>query len=103
MHPAAPTAVFVWLAVVAPVLSGILAVPGIRLGMTLDAAWRRVYARQRIDILKLLDGFERSTGTRVHGLGERVANALKILGRSPTEPPPDRSSTRRTVQRGLTG
>ncbi len=100
-HPSPQTALFVWAAVVAPVVSAILAALGIRFALSSDAAWRRVYARQRLDILKLLDGFERSTRKRVPGLGDRVANALKILGRqSPTEPPPDRSATQRTAQRG---
>ena len=77
----AETAALVWVAIVAPVLSAILAAVGIRIGSSSDAAWRRVYARQRIDILKLLDGFERSTRKRVPGLGDRVARALRILGR----------------------
>lgn len=77
----AQTAFLVWVAIVAPVLSGILAALGIRFGISSDAAWRRVYARQRADILKLMDGFERSTRKRVPGLGDRVARALKILGR----------------------
>jgi hypothetical protein len=81
LHPSASTASLVWVALVAPLLSGILAVLGIRLAVSSDAAWRRVYARQRVDILKLLDGFERSTRKRVPGLGDRVAKALKILGR----------------------
>jgi hypothetical protein len=81
LHPSPQTASLVWLSIVAPVLSAILAILGIRLGLSSDAAWRRVYARQRIDILKLLDGFERSTRKRVPGLGDRVARALKILGR----------------------
>jgi hypothetical protein len=86
LHPSigSPTfdlASIVLLSFVAPVLSIILAVLGIRIGINSDAAWRRVYARQRADILKLLDGFERSTRKRVPGLGDRVARALKILGR----------------------
>jgi hypothetical protein len=81
LHPSEQTASLVWISVSAPVLSAILAVLGIRLGMSSDAAWRRVYARQRLDILRLLDGFERSTRKRVPGLGDRVARALKILGR----------------------
>jgi hypothetical protein len=81
LHPSPQTDSLVWLSIVAPVLSAILSVLGIRFGISSDAAWRRVYARQRIDILKLLDGFERSTRKRVPGLGDRVARALKILGR----------------------
>ena len=81
LHPSPQSSSLIWLSVVAPVLSALLAILGIRLGLSSDAAWRRVYARQRIDILKLLDGFERSTRKRVPGLGDRVARALKILGR----------------------
>jgi hypothetical protein len=80
LHPSPAASSLVWVSLVAPVLSAILAVLGIRIGLSSDAAWRRVYARQRIDILKLLDGFERSTRKRVPGLGDRVARALKILG-----------------------
>jgi hypothetical protein len=83
MHTTVQTASFVWLALIAPLLSAVLAFLGIRLATASDAAWRRVYARQRVDILKLLDGFERSTRKRVPGLGDRVAKALKILGRQP--------------------
>lgn len=81
LHMTIQTASFVWLAFAAPVLSAVLATIGIRFAISSDAAWRRVYVRQRIDILKLLDGFERSTRKRVPGLGDRVARALKILGR----------------------
>jgi hypothetical protein len=103
LHTTVESASFVWLSFAAPILSAVLATLGIRLAISSDAAWRRVYARQRMDILKLLDGFERSTRKKVPGLGDRVAKALKILGGSPTEPPPDRSATRRTAQRGSTG
>jgi hypothetical protein len=82
LHPSDQTSYLVWVSLVAPVLSAILCALGIRFATASDAAWRRVYARQRIDILKLLDGFERSTRKRVPGLGDRVANALKILGRA---------------------
>jgi hypothetical protein len=81
LHPSAQASSLVWLSIVAPVLSAILAILGIRLGLSSDAAWRRVYAHQRTDILKLIDGFERSTRKRVPGLGDRVARALRILGR----------------------
>jgi hypothetical protein len=81
MHPTVATAWLVWVSLAAPVLSAVLATLGIRLGISSDTAWRRVYARQRIDILKLLDDFDRSTRKRVPGLGDRVARALKILGR----------------------
>jgi hypothetical protein len=83
LHPSATTSSLVWVSLVAPVLSAILAVLGIRFGLASDAAWRRVYAHQRMDILKLLDGFERTTRKRVPGLGDRVAKALKILGGQP--------------------
>lgn len=65
--------------VLAPVLSALFAALGIRFGLSSDLAWRRVYARQRVDILKLLEGFERVTRKGVAGLGDRVARALKIL------------------------
>jgi hypothetical protein len=103
LHPSATTSSLVWVSLVAPVLSALLALLGIRFGLTSDAAWRRVYVHQRMDILKLLDGFERSTRKRVPGLGDRVAKALKILGGSPTDPPPDRSAIRRTAERGPGG
>jgi hypothetical protein len=80
-HPSAENASLVWAAIVAPLLSALFAALGIGFGVSSDAAWRRVYARQRVDILRLLDGFERSTRKRVPGLGDRVARALKILGR----------------------
>lgn len=80
-HPTAQSGSLVYIAVLAPVLSALFAALAIRFGISSDAAWRRVYARQRSDILKLLDGFERSTRKRVPGLGDRVARALKILGR----------------------
>jgi hypothetical protein len=50
-----------------------------------DTAWRRVYAKQRIDILKLLEDFDRSSRKRVAGLGDRVARALKILSEQPPQ------------------
>jgi hypothetical protein len=78
--PSFPDASLVYVAILAPVLSALFAALAIRFSITSDAAWRRVYARQRVDILKLLDGFERSTRKRVAGLGDRVARALKILG-----------------------
>jgi MFS family permease len=69
-----------YVSIVAPVVSALFAALGIRFAISADAAWRRVYARQRVDILKLLEGFDRSTRKRVAGLGDRVARALKILG-----------------------
>ncbi|HEX4443833.1 MAG TPA: hypothetical protein VHZ81_09700 [Galbitalea sp.] len=78
--PSDQTTSLVYVAILAPVLSALFAALAIRFSITSDAAWRRVYARQRADILKLLDGFERSTRKRVAGLGDRVARALKILG-----------------------
>jgi hypothetical protein len=44
-----------------------------------DIAWRRVYGRQRADIIGLLEGLERSSRKGVAGLGDRVARALQIL------------------------
>ncbi len=81
LHPSPSTSGLVWVALVAPVVSAILAALGIRFARKSDDAWRRVYARQRIDILTILDGFERTTRKRVPGLRDRVAKALKILGR----------------------
>jgi MFS family permease len=68
------------LSIVAPILNALFGALAIRFGITADAAWRRVYARQRVDILKLLEGFDRATRKKVAGLGDRVARALKILG-----------------------
>jgi hypothetical protein len=81
IHPTAESGALVYVAILAPVLSALFAALAIRFAIASDTAWRRVYARQRSDILKLLDGFERSTRKRVPGLGDRVARALKILGR----------------------
>lgn len=69
-----------YVAILAPLINALLGALAIGFSITSDAAWRRVYARQRVDILKLLEGFERSTRKGVAGLGERVARALKILG-----------------------
>ncbi len=68
------------ISLLAPVLSAVFAALGIRFGLSADTAWRRVYARQRVDILNLLDRFDRVTRKGVAGLGDRVARALKILG-----------------------
>jgi hypothetical protein len=81
VDPSVATASLVFVGILAPVLSALFAALGIRFALSSDAAWRRVYARQRIDILKLLDDFDRSTRKRVPGLGDRVARALRILGR----------------------
>jgi hypothetical protein len=70
---------FVVVSALAPVLSFLFAVLGIRFSVTSDTAWRRVYAKQRVDILKLLETFDRSSRKGVAGLGDRVARALKIL------------------------
>jgi len=78
--PGVPDASLVYLSFLAPVLSALFAALAIRFAITSDAAWRRVYARQRVDILKLLEEFDRSTRKRTPGLRTRVANALKILG-----------------------
>lgn len=80
-HPTTTGAALAGIGVIAPVLSALFAALATRFAISSDAAWRRVYARQRLDILKLLDGFERSTRKRVPGLGDRVARALRILGR----------------------
>jgi hypothetical protein len=68
------------LSIVAPILNALFGALAIRFAIAADAAWRRVYARQRVDILKLLEGFDRVTRKKVAGLGDRVARALKILG-----------------------
>ena len=77
---ATPDVSLVYLSLLAPALSALFAALAIRFAITSDAAWRRVYARQRVDILKLLEEFDRSTRKRTPGLRTRVANALKILG-----------------------
>jgi hypothetical protein len=79
-HPTAQAATLIWVSILAPVLNALFAALGIRFALSSDAAWRRVYARQRSDIQKLLEEFERSTRKRVAGLRERVTRALKILG-----------------------
>jgi hypothetical protein len=81
IHPSSQSGALVYVAILAPVLSALFAALAIRFGIASDIAWRRVYAHQRSDILKLIDGFERSTRKRVPGLGDRVARALGILGR----------------------
>jgi hypothetical protein len=63
----------------APILSTLFAFIGIRLSLSSDTAWRRVYARQRADVIRLLAEFERSSRKGVAGLGDRVARALQIL------------------------
>jgi len=40
---------------------------------------RRVYARQRVEIIRLLESYERASRKGVAGLGDRVARALQIL------------------------
>ncbi|HEX4058423.1 MAG TPA: hypothetical protein VHX87_08925 [Galbitalea sp.] len=79
-NPSARGESLAWLSIVAPILNALFGALAIRFGITADAAWRRVYARQRVDILKLLEGFDRATRKKVAGLGDRVARALKILG-----------------------
>jgi hypothetical protein len=81
MYPSSQSGALVYVAILAPVLSALFAALAIRFGIASDIAWRRVYAHQRSDILKLIDGFERSTRKRLPGLGDRVARALGILGR----------------------
>jgi hypothetical protein len=79
------SASLVVVAVLAPILSALFAALGIRFAVSSDTAWRRVYAKQRIDILKLLEDFDRSSRKRVAGLGDRVARALKILSEQPPQ------------------
>jgi hypothetical protein len=78
--PASQSVALVLFTIPAPILNALFAILGIRLSVASDAAWRRVYARQRLDILRLLEKFERSTRKGIAGLGDRVARALKILG-----------------------
>ncbi|MCU1550369.1 MAG: hypothetical protein JWR36_929 [Glaciihabitans sp.] len=73
------TASLVFVAALAPVLSAVFAVLGIRFSLLSDIAWRRVYGRQRADIIGLLEGLERTSRKGVAGLGDRVARALQIL------------------------
>jgi hypothetical protein len=83
--PDGQSASLVVVSILAPILSGLLAALGIRFALSSDTAWRRVYAKQRIDILKLLEDFDRSSRKRVAGLGDRVARALKILSEQPPQ------------------
>lgn len=80
IDPTKDSASLGYVSILAPLINALLAALAIGFSITSDAAWRRVYARQRVDILKLLEGFERSTRKGVAGLGDRVARALKILG-----------------------
>jgi hypothetical protein len=79
ISPSDQSASLIAVSVLAPVISALFAALGIRFAVSSDLAWRRVYAKQRIDILKLLENFERSSRKGVAGLGDRVARALKIL------------------------
>ena len=83
--PSNESAYLIVVSAFAPVLSAVFAALGIRIAVTSDTAWRRVYARQRIDILKQLETFERVTRKGVAGLGDRVARALKILSEQQTQ------------------
>jgi hypothetical protein len=83
--PSDQSASLIAVSILAPVLSALFAALGIRFAVSSDLAWRRVYAKQRVDILKLLENFERSSRKGVAGLGDRVARALKIL--SEQQPP----------------
>jgi hypothetical protein len=79
IDPAADAASLVVIAACAPIVSALFAALGIRFAMNSDAAWLRVYARQRADIIRLLEAFDRSSRKGVAGLGDRVARALQIL------------------------
>jgi hypothetical protein len=85
--PSAQAGALVFVSILAPVLSAIFAILAIRLSVASNAAWRMVYARQRVDILKMLEEHDRSTRKRTPGLRTRVANALKILGEQQADPP----------------
>jgi hypothetical protein len=78
--PTSDSAGLITISAFAPIINALFAVLAIRFAVTSDSAWRRVYARQRLDIQKLLEGFERTARKGVAGLGDRVARALKILG-----------------------
>jgi hypothetical protein len=77
--PTPDSASLIALSVAPPVLSAIFASLGIRFSVVSDRAWRRVYAKQRVDIIKLLEVFDRGSRKRVAGLGDRVTRALQIL------------------------
>lgn len=77
--PSSATAALVWVALVAPILNAVFATLEIRLALLADIAWRRVYRRQRADIITLLENLERTSRKGVAGLGDRVARALQIL------------------------
>ncbi len=60
-------------------LSYLLAVVGTRYSLAAKATWHAVHLRQRAEVLRLLDEFERSARKGVAGLGDRVTRALQIL------------------------
>jgi hypothetical protein len=79
VDPTDQSASLVVLSIAAPVLSAVFAALGIRFAVSSDRAWRRVYGRQRADIIRLLETYERASRKGVAGLGDRVARALQIL------------------------
>jgi hypothetical protein len=79
ISPREEGATLITVAAVAPIVNVVFAGLGIRFAVDSNAAWLRVYARQRADIIRLLEAFERSSRKGVAGLGDRVARALQIL------------------------
>ncbi|NEM90382.1 hypothetical protein [Galbitalea soli] len=77
--PSSRYAGYVALSVFAPVVSAMFGALGVRLALSSNKAWARVYARQRVDILTILGALDRSSRKGVAGLGDRVARALQIL------------------------
>lgn len=75
----ADSASLVVAAVFAPVLSAVFAALGIRFSVASNVGWRRVYAKQRAEIIRLLETYDRASRKGVAGLGDRVARALQIL------------------------
>lgn len=75
----ADSASLVVASVIAPILSAVFAALGIRYSVVSNTAWRRVYARQRVEIIRVLESYERASRKGVAGLGDRVARALQIL------------------------
>ncbi|MCW4386732.1 hypothetical protein OH146_13200 [Salinibacterium sp. SYSU T00001] len=67
------------LAVLPPVVSGILAARGARLSLRARAAWALVNGRQRELVVQAIEELERRTNRGVAGLSDRVNRALSIL------------------------
>jgi hypothetical protein len=85
IDPTAQSASIVAISILAPVLNALFAALGIRFSLSSDTAWRRVYAHQRTEIIRLLEAFDRASRKGVAGLGDRVARALQILREQQTQ------------------